>query len=102
MADTASTHLPGASTSDAGPVPDAPLVAIARYAASRGIGSPAAFETARLCLMDALACGFAALGHPACTRLLGPVVPGATLGRRARARAPTTNSTRCRRPSISA
>jgi len=29
--------------------------------------------------MDTLACGFQALKYPACTRLLGPVVPGATL-----------------------
>jgi 2-methylcitrate dehydratase len=29
--------------------------------------------------MDTLACGFQALDYPACTRLLGPVVPGATL-----------------------
>ena len=79
MADSASPPVSLASTAEAGPVPDAPLVAIARYAASRGVGSEAAFETARLCLRDALACGFAALGHPACTRLLGPVVPGATL-----------------------
>ena len=36
--------------------------------------------------MDTLGCGFLALEYPACTKLLGPVVPGATLpGRRARA-----------------
>ena len=29
--------------------------------------------------MDTLACGFQALQYPACTKLLGPVVPGATL-----------------------
>ena len=29
--------------------------------------------------MDTLACGFQALKYPACTRLLGPVVPGATM-----------------------
>ncbi len=29
--------------------------------------------------MDTLACGFQALDYPACTKLLGPVVPGATL-----------------------
>jgi len=79
MADSASPPVTLASTADAGPEPDAPLVAIARHAASRGIGGEAAFETARLCLRDALACGFEALGHPACTCLLGPVVPGATL-----------------------
>ena len=29
--------------------------------------------------MDTLACGFQALKYPACTKLMGPVVPGATL-----------------------
>jgi 2-methylcitrate dehydratase len=38
-----------------------------------------AYETAAYCLMDTLACGFQALKYPACTKLLGPVVPGATL-----------------------
>lgn len=44
-----------------------------------------AFDTARWCLMDTLGCGLLALDYPACTRLLGPIVPGATLpGRGAR------------------
>ena len=43
------------------------------------IGSATALETARYCLMDTVACGFQALDYPACTKLLGPVVPGATL-----------------------
>ena len=30
-------------------------------------------------MLDTLACGFQALDYPACTKLLGPVVPGATL-----------------------
>ncbi len=34
--------------------------------------------------MDTLACGFQALDYPACTKLLGPVVPGATLAGGAR------------------
>ncbi|MGH8314817.1 MAG: bifunctional 2-methylcitrate dehydratase/aconitate hydratase, partial [Steroidobacterales bacterium] len=34
---------------------------------------------AHYCLMDALACGFQALGFPACARLLGPIVPGASM-----------------------
>ena len=29
--------------------------------------------------MDTLGCGLMALAYPACTKLLGPVVPGATL-----------------------
>jgi 2-methylcitrate dehydratase len=34
--------------------------------------------------MDTLACGFQALKYPACTKLMGPVVPGATLTNGAR------------------
>lgn len=41
--------------------------------------SALAMETARHCLMDTLACGMLALQHPDCTKLLGPVVPGATM-----------------------
>ena len=52
---------------------------IADYVCSAKIDSDLAFETAHYCLMDSLACGFQALDYPACTRLLGPVVPGATL-----------------------
>jgi 2-methylcitrate dehydratase len=38
-----------------------------------------AMETARWCLMDSLGCAMLAHHYPACTRLLGPVVPGASL-----------------------
>ncbi len=58
---------------------DTALVAIADYAKSFSIQSPQAYETARYCLMDTLACGFQALKYPACTKLLGPVVPGAVM-----------------------
>jgi 2-methylcitrate dehydratase len=58
------------------PAPDALLVEIADYVLDTSIGSQEAFDTARLCLMDALGCAMAALEFPACTRLLGPVVPG--------------------------
>jgi 2-methylcitrate dehydratase len=61
------------------PAPDQVLVDIADYALSYQIQSPAAYETAYYCLMDTLACGFQALKYPACTKLLGPVVPGATM-----------------------
>src|SRR5271169_5145199 len=61
------------------PAPDAVLTAIADYALSVEINSTLAYETAAYCLMDTLACGFQALKYPACTKLLGPVVPGATL-----------------------
>ena len=63
---------------------DKELVDIADYVCDAAIDSELAFETARYCLMDALACGFQALDYPACTKLLGPVVPGATLSGGAR------------------
>ena len=59
--------------------PDRVLLDIAQYAVHAHITSELAYETARHCLMDTLACGFQALAYPACTRLLGPVVPGATM-----------------------
>ncbi len=58
------------------PSPDQELVEIAAYVATRRIESREAYETARYCLMDALACGLAALRFPECTRHLGPIVPG--------------------------
>ncbi len=61
------------------PDPDRVLLDIADYVDGYQVESPAALETARYCLMDTLACGFQALDYPACTKLLGPVVPGATL-----------------------
>ena len=61
------------------PAPDAVIAAIADYAFSHEIHSALAYETAYYCLMDTLACGFQALKFPACTKLLGPIVPGATL-----------------------
>jgi 2-methylcitrate dehydratase len=66
------------------PAPDHVLTAIADYALSAEIKSKLAHETAAYCLMDTLACGFQALKYPACTKLLGPVVPGATLTNGAR------------------
>jgi 2-methylcitrate dehydratase len=61
------------------PRPDELLVTLADYAKNYQVDSQQAYETARYCLMDTLACGFQALKYPACTRLLGPVVPGATM-----------------------
>ncbi len=58
---------------------DPELTAIADYVCDADITSDVAFETAHYCLMDTLACGFQALDYPACTKLLGPIVPGATL-----------------------
>jgi 2-methylcitrate dehydratase len=61
------------------PAPDAALLAIADYARNFTVTSALAYETARYCLMDTLACGFQALKYPACRKLLGPVVPGAVM-----------------------
>src|ERR1700730_826860 len=66
------------------PAPDQVLADIADYALEFQVTSPLAYETAAYCLMDTLACGFQALKYPACTKLMGPVVPGATLNGRAR------------------
>ena len=61
------------------PDPDYLLVAIAEYVQHYTVASETAYDTARYCLMDTLACGFQALKYPACTKLLGPVVPGAVM-----------------------
>jgi 2-methylcitrate dehydratase len=66
------------------PAPDHVLTAIADYALTSEIDSALAYDTAAYCLMDTLACGFQALKYPACTKLMGPVVPGATLTNGAR------------------
>jgi len=63
-------------TSNARPQPDKVLVDIADYVLDTPIDSKAAFDTARYCLLDTLGCGFEALEYPACTKLLGPIVPG--------------------------
>jgi 2-methylcitrate dehydratase len=65
-----------AHISNVRPEPDQVLVDIADYVADYAIESSAAFETAHYCLLDTLGCGFEALSYPACTKLLGPVVPG--------------------------
>ena len=61
------------------PDPDQELVAIAEYVSHKKIDSTEAYETARYCVMDSLACAMMALEYPACTKLLGPVVPGADM-----------------------
>lgn len=66
------------------PAPDKLLVDLAAYASSPFTGSLEAYATARLALMDALGCAMAALAFPACTKLLGPVVPGTVVPNGAR------------------
>lgn len=52
---------------------------IVDYVLDYRITSDLAFHTAHYCLLDTLGCGFEALTYPACTKLLGPVVPGTTV-----------------------
>jgi len=66
------------------PAPDQLLTDLADYALSAKITSDEAYDTARWCLADTLACGIMALAYPACTKLLGPVVPGTTIRHGAR------------------
>ena len=61
------------------PQPDQLLVDIADYIRDYEISSSEARKTARYCLMDTLGCGMLAHSYPACTKMLGPVVPGAVL-----------------------
>ena len=58
------------------PEPDQVIVDIAKYANEYEINSDEAVDTARYCLMDTLGCGLEALSYSACTKLLGPIVPG--------------------------
>jgi 2-methylcitrate dehydratase len=65
-----------AAISNVRQAPDQVLADIADYVLSYEIKSPLAYETARNCLIDTLGCGLEALDYPACTKLLGPIVPG--------------------------
>jgi 2-methylcitrate dehydratase len=65
-----------AHISNVRPDPDKVLVDIADYVLNYRIDSKLAWETAKNCLIDTLGCGLEALEYPACTKLLGPIVPG--------------------------
>jgi 2-methylcitrate dehydratase len=60
------------------PEPDRLLQEIAEYVLSDSYAHPEALRTARLCLLDSLGCALQALQYPACTKLLGPIVPEAS------------------------
>ncbi len=66
-----SSHIPNNR-----PAPDKVLVDIVDYVLKYRVSSKLAYETARNCLIDTLGCGLEALEYPACTKLLGPIVPG--------------------------
>jgi len=72
------------SHSTARPGADRVLTDIADYVLGADIQSDLAYETARHCLLDTLGCGLEALEYPACTKLLGPVVPGTVVPNGAR------------------
>lgn len=74
-----STHI-----SNERPAPDKVLVDIAEYALGYEVKSELALKTAQHCLMDTLGCGLEALEYPACTKLLGPIVPGTVVANGAR------------------
>ncbi|SEP89173.1 2-methylcitrate dehydratase [Virgibacillus subterraneus] len=52
------------------------LEEIAEYVLNSEIESEEAITTASHVLMDTLGCGFLAMRYPACTKHLGPIVPG--------------------------
>ena len=71
------------------PATDKVITDIAEYALEYEIKSDLAYETALFCLIDTLGCGLEALEYPACTKLLGPIVPGTVVPHGARV--PGTN-----------
>jgi len=69
---------------DRRPEPDRVLVDIADYVLNYKADSRSTYETARYCLIDAIGCGLEALAYPACTKLLGPIIPGSLVAGGAR------------------
>ena len=65
-----------APISNVRPDPDKVLVDIVDYVLDYEVDSTLALDTARNCLIDTLGCGLEALSYPACTKLMGPIVPG--------------------------
>src|SRR5260370_27162985 len=65
-----------APISNVRPAPDPVLVDIVDYVLHYKIDSSLALDTARNCLIDTLGFGLETLSYPACTKLMGPIVPG--------------------------
>ncbi len=63
-------------TSNERPEVDQVIKDIVDYVSQYKIESPVAWRTAFYCFLDTMGCGFEALTYPACTKMLGPVVPG--------------------------
>ncbi len=66
------------------PAFDRVIADIADYSLEYEVKSDLAYETAAYCLIDTLGCGLEALEYPACTKLLGPIVPGTVVPHGAR------------------
>jgi 2-methylcitrate dehydratase len=79
------------SVDAAKPLPgfDQVIVDIVDYVEHYEIQSDLAYETAWHCLLDTIGCGLEALEYSACTKLLGPLVPGTVV--KNGARVPGTN-----------
>ncbi|MBC7464242.1 MAG: bifunctional 2-methylcitrate dehydratase/aconitate hydratase [Actinobacteria bacterium] len=58
---------------------DQVMIDIVDYVENYKIISDVAYETAWNCLLDTIGCGLEALEYAACTKLLGPVVPGTSV-----------------------
>ena len=71
------------------PPVDQVLIDIADYVLQYKVTSEKALKTAFYCFIDTLGCGFEALTYPACTKLMGPIVPGINVPNGARV--PGTN-----------
>jgi 2-methylcitrate dehydratase len=54
---------------------DSLLQDIADYVLRTDVYSKEAMDTAHLCFIDSIGCAVASLKYPACTRLLGPIIP---------------------------
>lgn len=58
------------------PSVDKEITDIVNYVLHYEIKNDLAWKTAHHCLLDTIGCGLEALTYPACTKLLGPIVPG--------------------------
>ena len=66
-----SAHIPNIR-----PEADQVIQDIADFVLNYQVTNSEAWNTARNCLIDTLGCGLEALSYPACTKLMGPIVPG--------------------------
>lgn len=58
---------------------DQEIIDIVDYVTTFTVDSEVAYETAFHCLLDTIGCGLEALEYEACTKLMGPLVPGTTV-----------------------